>query len=279
MEVERKLRTFKQFLESAPPDFREDVTDRAGQRRFTRENQVYRTILTPNLDLYCEVCDGVRTFEIQEENSVGALSGAEIAVTLEYLCRNCKQSQKTYHLVMFGLEETGPVQKVGEYPAFSPPTPRRLFEMIGEDHREIFLKGRRAEFRGLGIGAYAYYRRIVEDQKDEIINEIIQVATRVGASEDTLKTLATLKDENQFKAAIEKLKRGFPESLLIDGCHNPLLLLHNALSKGIHELTDDECLELATSIRIVLSELAERIAAMLKEKSELSKAVGRLLKT
>jgi len=43
-------------------------------------------------------------------------------------------------------------------------------------------------------------------------------------------------------------------------------------------MTDEECLELATRIRIVLSELAERIANMLKEKAELSKAVGRLLK-
>jgi hypothetical protein len=44
-------------------------------------------------------------------------------------------------------------------------------------------------------------------------------------------------------------------------------------------MTDEQCLELATSIRLVLSELAERIANMLKEKAELSKAVGRLLQS
>jgi hypothetical protein len=231
------------------------------------------------LELHCDVCDGLRTFENQNQYSpsLGANADAEY-VSLDYLCRNCKESEKRYYLVFWGAGATGEVQKIGEFPTFSPPTPRRLFDLIGEDHREMFLKGRRAENRGLGIGAYAYYRRIVEDQKDAIIDEIIQVAKKVGASAETLKALAELKDEKQFKTAIEKLKKGFPESLLIDGCHNPLLLLHNSLSKGIHELTDQECLQLATSIRVVLSELAERIANMLKEKAELSKAVGRLLK-
>ena len=58
----------------------------------------------------------------------------------------------------------------------------------------------------------------------------------------------------------------------------PLTLLHPALSEGIHAKTDEECLELATSIRVVLIELAERIAAALKEEAELKSAVSRLIK-
>jgi len=272
-------RTFKQFFEAAPPDSREEVTERAGPLRSNNHGGQFRAILTPNLELHCDTCDGVRIFEYRSQYppSLSVKSKAD-HVALDYACRNCKESEKKYYLLFWGDGGSGAVQKVGEYPAFSPPTPRRLFELIGEDHREMFLKGRRAENRGLGIGAYAYYRRIVEDQKDAIVDEIIEVAKRVGTNDETLKTLAELKDEKQFKTAIDKLKKGFPESLLIDGCHNPLLLLHNALSKGIHEMADEECLELATSIRVVLSELAERIANMLKEKAELSKAVGRLLK-
>jgi hypothetical protein len=273
-----ELRTLKRFLEATPPDIREEVSERAGLLKHLRQSGTYRDIATPNLDLHCDTCDGLRTFENNNEYP-GSLSGDRtVHAQLDYVCRNCKESFKKYYLVFWGDGESGPIQKVGEYPTFSPPTPRRLFDLIGEDHREMFLKGRRAENRGLGIGAYAYYRRIVEEQKTSIVDEIIQVAKRVGATEDTLKALAELKDERQFKTAIEKLKKGFPDSLLIDGHHNPLLLLHNALSKGIHEMSDEECLELATSIRVVLTELAERIANMLKQKTELSKAVGRLLK-
>jgi hypothetical protein len=54
-------------------------------------------------------------------------------------------------------------------------------------------------------------------------------------------------------------------------------LLHSALSEGIHAQTDEECLEIATSIRVVLSELADRISIALKDHAELKQAVSRLL--
>ena len=56
-----------------------------------------------------------------------------------------------------------------------------------------------------------------------------------------------------------------------------LLLLHSALSAGIHDKSDDECLELAKSIRMVLSGLAERLGQALTQKKELSEAVSKLL--
>jgi hypothetical protein len=69
-----------------------------------------------------------------------------------------------------------------------------------------------------------------------------------------------------------------PESLLIQGHHNPLTLLHSALSKGLHAETDAACLEMAQSIRLVLAELAERLSAALKNDVELNAAVSRLLR-
>jgi hypothetical protein len=38
--------------------------------------------------------------------------------------------------------------------------------------------GRRAENQGMGIGAFAYYRRVVENQKNRIIAEIKRVAEK-----------------------------------------------------------------------------------------------------
>jgi hypothetical protein len=54
--------------------------------------------------------------------------------------------------------------------------------------------------------------------------------------------------------------------------------LHSALSEGLHAQTDEECLELATSIRVVLTEFVERVAMALKDEAELDKAVSRLIK-
>jgi hypothetical protein len=55
------------------------------------------------------------------------------------------------------------------------------------------------------------------------------------------------------------------------------LLLHSALSEGVHSLSDEQCLELASSVRIVLGELSERLSQALKDEAELSKALGTLM--
>ena len=63
---------------------------------------------------------------------------------------------------------------------------------------------------------------------------------------------------------------------MIEG-HNPLTLLPTALSEGLHEEDDKTCLELAQSIRTVLTELAERMSSVLKDQQELHTAVTKLL--
>lgn len=63
---------------------------------------------------------------------------------------------------------------------------------------------------------------------------------------------------------------------LIDG-HSPIFLLQRALSRGVHELPDKECLELASTVRLVLGELSERLFTILKDQTELTEAISTLL--
>jgi len=259
--------TFAEFLESSPPDNAEVVTE------LVKYAGPYCSLCTPEIRLHCnnELCNGVRVFSCSQ---VPYLSTDFEYEFLTYTCRNCNKAKKTFALIV--LKSTNKVQKLGELPPFGPPIPARVITLVGSD-RELFLKGRRAELHGLGIGAFAYYRRVVEDKKGIIIEEIGKVAKRLGATPETLRLFAAAEAESQFSNAIELIKTAIPQGLLING-HNPLTLLHSALSKGIHGGTDDECLELATSIRLVLVELAERIAAALKDEAGLRDAVTRLLK-
>ena len=274
---DKELRTFGKFLETAPPDFAEEVCERS-ERKSNHGTGLY--LSEPDLQLHCESqkCGGVRTFYCTT-GDVFLPEDKDNEVFLRYVCRNCRYvaTVKTFALLVKGSARTGLVQKLGENPPFGPPTPSRVFRLIGEEYRELFLQGRRSENKGLGIGAYAYYRRIVEHQKGKFIDEIRKVAEKIGASADTLKSFNDARAETQFATAIEKVKTAIPQSLLIDGRHNPLTLLHTALSEGLHELTDEECLTLARSIRVLLIELAERISTALKEEAELKSAVSQLL--
>lgn len=174
-----------------------------------------------------------------------------------------------------GKNRSGSAVKFGELPTFGPHTPSRVISLIGPD-RDLFLKGRAAENEGLGIGAFAYYRRVLENQKSRIIRELGKAAKQLGASDDVVKRFEKAATEIQFSKAIEDVKDAIPEKLKIRG-HNPLTLLHPALSEGLHDKTDAECLELAKDIRVVLTELADRTSQALKDDAELISAVTRLL--
>jgi hypothetical protein len=66
-----------------------------------------------------------------------------------------------------------------------------------------------------------------------------------------------------------------PPVLLIDR-ENPLKLLHSVLSESVHSESDQDCLEIAQSIRTILAELSSRMDQALKDEAELKSAIVRL---
>jgi hypothetical protein len=261
------------FLTSLPPGSAARIPDLVGE--FGRPSV---RIAAPDLLLHCnsDACRGERIFAAVARPTVQEKQFSRVFIA--YSCRNCTKTQRLYALLLHaddGYSKSGVAIKIGEWPPFGPPTPARVISMVGPD-RDLFLKGRRAENQGLGLGAFAYYRRVVENQRGRLLGEIIRVAKRMGARAETVQSLEAAAAEQQFSRSIELTKDAIPESLLIDG-HNPLLLLHRALSVGLHNLPDEECLARARSIRVVLTELAERISQVLKDTAELKEAISHLL--
>jgi len=263
---------FAEFLETQPPNTPRPISD---LREWNGNGFWY--LQTPDLQLHCpaESCGGTRFYSYR--GKALTVGDRPQDVFLDYACRNCGQSRKTFALtVIFSPGQAGDAAKYGEMPPFGPPTPSRLISLVGGE-RDAFLKGRRSEIQGLGVGAFAYYRRVVENQKDRIVDEILRVARHVGVRPEAIAALEAAKMENQFTKAIELVGGAIPPSLLING-HNPLTLLHKALSKGLHAQSDADCLALAASIRIVLEELSERSATALKDHAELKAALSTLMK-
>lgn len=273
--AEEKTYEFSDFLETVPPNTRVSVTG------FIDTRGAYAgkwKLPVPEVRLFCnnDACNGDRFFSCEQGHLFVQPGSADFSY-LSYVCRNCRGSVKIFS-VWTRLSKESPlatVMKFGEWPEFGPPTPSRVITLIGPD-RELFLKGRRSENQGLGIGAFSYYRRVVENQKNRILEQIIKVSEKLDADPQLLAELRAAQNETRFSNAIETVKRGIPQALLVNG-HNPLSLLHTALSSGLHAESDEDCLELATSIRVVLTELAERMGQALKDEAELARAVSRLL--
>ncbi len=126
------------------------------------------------------------------------------------------------------------------------------------------------------MGAFVYYRRVIENQKDRILNEVKKVLVTLNAPSNTIDTINSAISEAQFSKAMDIAHPTIPEALFING-HNPLKLVYRALSDAIHNHSDEHCLEQAASIRIILGELSDRLAQSLKDEAELTHALNKLL--
>ena len=275
---EIKYQTMAEFLESTPPNQLINISD-LSETKLSQYGS-YNVMRTPELQLYCshEKCDGVRFFRCVSGKGE-RLEEIRKFFYIIYRCSNCQRIEKTFALAVkidTDTEFQGKCYKIGELPTYGPPISPKLIKLIGPD-RDEFLKGRMCENQGLGVGAFIYYRRVIENQKNRILGKIIKVSEKIGATEDEILQLNSAVAETQFSKALEIASDVMPESLLISG-HSPISLLHSALSKGVHKLTDEQCLELAGSVRVVMVELSDKLSQALKNEAELTQALSVLMK-
>jgi len=274
--------TLREFLESIPPGSQRRISDIGKEKNYQYSGGVGTLtgakLHRPEILLHCDgaACGGLRVFICRDPQDLVADESRYLF--MKYLCKNCTSYTKTFALLvrLDKKAEFGSAFKVGENPQFGPPLPSRLISLL-RDERELLVKGRRCENQGLGVAAFAYYRRVVEAQKGKIFDEIIRVANLLPADKALVGELQAAKGETQFHKAISLIKHAVPDGLLING-QNPLMLLHDALSQGLHAETDEECLEVATDIRVVMAEFAERLAQAVKDDAELTSAVTRLIR-
>jgi hypothetical protein len=98
----------------------------------------YVVINTPDVNLYCRTCQGMRIF--RHDGDTNYISGGKKKTNcfLHYLCSNCRDEAKLYSLHIVPDSEPfsfGSVKcyKFGKCPNFADPTPRRLLRLFGRD--------------------------------------------------------------------------------------------------------------------------------------------------
>jgi hypothetical protein len=222
--------TLAEFFENVAPGKWATVSgiatiDSSAPRPPTPPTPHTRSSLLPQIKLHCSHdCDGIRFFTTGARPYLNeGEPNKQLFVT--YRCKKCGATVKNYAIWAKRTDDgIGTLYKFGEHPAFGPPLPSKLIFLIRPEY-DYFLKGRRAENQGLGIGAFAYYRRVIESQKVRIIDEIIKAAQRLSATQVVMEELLQARSEDQFSKALAAVKHALPQGILING-HNPLTLLH-----------------------------------------------------
>jgi hypothetical protein len=207
-------------------------------------------------------------------NSIGAGSALlrDVITVLAYRCNYCRECERIY-FVKFDEEGCG-VMKVGQFPGWDVSLPKSSGSTLLK-HDAILKKGLISESQGFGIGAYGYYRRIVELTIDELLDSIPDLLQ--GDEKSSYENaLARTRQTIIAQEKIELVKDLLPASLRPNGM-NPLSVLHGVLSEGLHSLTDEECLDMAETVRTTLLSLVSQIAAQKDAAKKLTDSMRKLL--
>jgi hypothetical protein len=141
------------------------------------------------------------------------------------------------------------VTKIGQYPSLADLNSdeiKKYRRILGDKYKE-FSKAVKLASHGVGIGSFVYLRRIFENLIEEAHQEAIK--TNSWNEYDYQKS--------RMDEKIRLLKDYLPEFLVKNQ------ILYSILSKGIHELSEDECLKYFGSIKLgielILDEKLEKL--------------------
>jgi hypothetical protein len=196
-----------------------------------------------------------------------------IVTYVVYRCAHC-QSFKRSFLLKFDSDANGDfVQKVGQDPPWDITIDSRLKKILGP--LGVFYKnGLICESQSYGIGAFAYYRRVIEELVLVILDEVRELVPESDKAK-YLDGLAKVKSEENAENRLEIAKTLLPQSLVFGV--NPFDSLYKSLSEGLHEGSDERCIELAATIRQVVESLVIQIDAQKNAARVLSESTKKLL--
>lgn len=214
------------------------------------------------INMACLKCASSQTFiminEYYETLSHINYPYENLVLRLAYVCMHC-QSFERYFFIKTSDDIKNPwCMKIGQFPAWETSGNPNIEKMLGS-HSGYYKKGLICESQGYGIGAFGYYRRIVEETIDELLSEISELLSGEELTKYQTALLKT-KETTVTSEKIDLVKDLLPAILRPDGM-NPLSALHSTLSQGLHAESDEHCLELAESCREILIFLVDQVAS------------------
>lgn len=258
------------FLETWAPlrKYREPVSDNLGNRA------------RPALHMACPTCGSSQTFNVQIDprseyhyfyESVESPFDAEL---WRYLCMGCRRFGRTFFLEYMKDERGGYIRKLGQKPEWEAEVPSQLKDSLGP-HAAMFQRGKDCEGTGYGIGAYAYYRRIVEDTIGGLLERVPALLSDIERPQ-FLAALELVRKTTVTQEKIELVKNLLPARLRPDGV-NPLEVLHSELSTGLHGKSDEDCLDDAEAVRSSLTYLTVELSRAENARKEFTDGMRKFL--
>jgi hypothetical protein len=214
----------REFLESYPlyRKFRTRIPDVLNLPQLMRDAAPIETsVEKPPVHMDCPICDSEQTFNSVSlwrdsipyftslmPQSVEESPSVHVA-RLDYRCASCNKFLR--HFLIKIDREKDYVMKVGQEPSWDISLDAALEQALGT-RAGYYRNALVCESQSYGIGAFAYYRRIVEEIIDELLDDI--PALMAGEERDRyLEALEQAKNTTVTKDKIDLVKDKLPAVL------------------------------------------------------------------
>jgi hypothetical protein len=163
---------------------------------------------------------------------------------LELECQECRN---IYSFFIHIDVKNRRVMKYGQMPMWTPRIDNDMAKELGSSY-SFYVRALRNLNESYGIGACAYFRRMIEDYINPLLQLLHDYKKEEGARPEELQKILDVKSSKNFSAKTEYAAQICPTALIVQGM-NPLKELHEQLSYNIHAGTDKEATEVAIKIQ------------------------------
>jgi len=182
-------------------------------------------------------------------------------------CQGCRKYYLRFEFRFVRKDDECFIQKIGQLPSFKKEIDTDLRKFLNEESIDCYEKALMNLSTGYGIGAFAYLRRVIEREIDKLIEEVSKIESEY--QEEILEAMRKYEKTKQKAKLIDEIFPYLPSPLKNLG-DNPIRLLYDQLSIGIHAWSDEECVGRSLSI----DEIFKRVVKELnKEKNETQKVI------
>jgi len=148
---------------------------------------------------------------------------------------------------------------VGQFPAQSTSIPSTIEKRLGTS-AIFYRRALTCRNEGYGLAAVAYFRRVVEDKRNELVDVVADSAEAMGMSEEDIAKIRAAKSQKVYEDKLKIASQAMPSTMKPDGA-NPLHALFELLSVGLHTQTEEECLQIAYNVHEIFDYLFDSLRA------------------
>jgi hypothetical protein len=175
--------------------------------------------------------------------------GSEFINRDTYTCRNCGKTTVNYCFIWQERESNNIFVKVGQYPELEERVPDQLTQSLDEDDLKLYKNALRMRNFNLGVAAVAYMRRVIENRMNDMLEILHEAAITHNAPAELIARHKEMKEERRFSVKVDYAGELLPASLRPSGKPNPMAVLHELASDGLHAKSDEQCVDIFDACR------------------------------